>query len=605
MKKYTGLLDKYKLYKQRLNTENITNNTNDNENKTHATIPTSNSHKPDIQLRDILGEYMDFSIYPAGEYSFPGPDITFTAPASNSMVICLGCMENIDGGDTINISWPKTQIPASFATGSSGVNATVYTGDLSLNPVNWLPLFLPELGTPEYQDFTFPNQTYVSTTNPESPGQPHTTNLTANRSDPNAEFGSNRLTGGINTPFQAPHKVGLNSETMNLAASANYYSAVNLSQEGMLWTLWPLAKPKKNTTHGGSHVKTTYFNNLKFGTAMNSNYRIGQLGYFYNNINEGCIPMGSDLSLVTVQSRPVIDIQLAGQIGINSQVSTNAKQSTQQINPGVQGFYRSLLISTDQLLSVLVVKVSEEIARVPNPASGEMGQDRFIYVGYDGWAVVRTSANPVGPMMAQTYVTPQTVTGNLNAKDNYQVIIPPNFISTVYYKNRERNVPTDTRSGISNPGLYVPFYSDDNRFVNQTDEFLRGLASAIAELGNPELNDIISQVNNINNPYEVINLINAITTPEYLNTTLGGRPLPVNIVPFNNIIEQQRLSLRTDEDRGTINFDLNNGMPTYIDGQLQLYPRFSSSIRPYAQALVNSPPADISNLDDIITPGRN
>ncbi len=599
MKCHESLLKKYQEAKNKVLATNQTQqysagiSNQQSETREHESLKEGD----DINLRVILGEYMENGHYKSGEYSFPGPDITYQSPPSNEMVVCLGCMANRAGnGDTVNLIWPVTQIPARFGTGSAETNATVYTGDLGLNPVNWLPIYFPELQTEEYNNFVFPDQTYVSTGNTNTVGQPNT-------GEHDNEFRANRLNSGSNTTFQSRRRSGLSSAGMNLTATANGYSSVNLSQEGILWTLWPLAKPKRSSKVD-SHVKTTYFNDLQFGTAMHSNYRIGQMGYFYNDANQGCIPIGANLSGFSTSTGP-INTQLLGEVGIYTTLAPYNRKRQRQINTGIQGFYRTLLISTSQILAVLVVKVSEEIARVLNPASGEMGQDRFIYVGYDGWAVVRTSANPVGPMMAQTYVTPQTVTGNLNAKDNYQVIIPPNFISTVYYKNRERNVPTDTRSGISNPGLYVPFYSDDNRFVNQTDEFLRGLASAIAELGNPELNDIISQVNNINNPYEVINLINAITTPEYLNTTLGGRPLPVNIVPFNNIIEQQRLSLRTDEDRGTINFDLNNGMPTYIDGQLQLYPRFSSSIRPYAQALVNSPPADISNLDDIITPGRN
>ena len=42
---------------------------------------------------------------------------------------------------------------------------------------NWLPFFLPELGIPEYMDFTFPNQTHISNNTINITGQPNTTNI--------------------------------------------------------------------------------------------------------------------------------------------------------------------------------------------------------------------------------------------------------------------------------------------------------------------------------------------------------------------------------------------------------------------------------------------
>ena len=455
MKKYIGLIDKYRLYKKKLydntinehnnnDVYNINNNNKINNNKVYNIDGVDNKDRNNIELRGILGDYLDFSHYPAGEYSYPGPDITFTAPKSNPMVICLGCMSNIDSGDNINISWPKTQIPANFGTGSTGVNATVYTDDVTLTPVNRLPFYLSELGTPEYSDITFPNQTYASTHSPTSIGQPNTTTMVGDN-----QVISNQLGDGINTTLQTNATAGtyIDGANMTLSAIANNYATVNLSQEGILWTLWPLVKPKRYTPVN-SKIKTTYFNDFKFGTATASNYQIGQFGYFYNNVNTSCIPMGSELSFTTEQSNPRIDIGLDGQIGINSSISSYIadRQSNQQINPGIQGLYRTLLISTDQLLAVLVVKVSEEIARIPNPASGFMSADRFIYVGYDGWVVIRTSANPVGPMIGQTHISPQTVTGSVT-KENYQVIFPPNFFNQVFYKNADRIVPVDTGVG--------------------------------------------------------------------------------------------------------------------------------------------------------------
>ena len=37
-------------------------------------------------------------------------------------------------------------------------------------------------------------------------------------------------------------------------------------------------------------------------------------------------------------------------------------------------------------------------------------------------------------MAAQTYLSPQTVTGSVS-RENLQVVIPPNFPQTIYYKN--------------------------------------------------------------------------------------------------------------------------------------------------------------------------
>ena len=49
--------------------------------------------------------------------------------------------------------------------------------------------------------------------------------------------------------------------------------------------------------------------------------------------------------------------------------------------------------------------------------------------------------------MAKTYLTPQTVTGSVVNK-NYQVIVPPNFPNTIYYKNKEYSSPISANNFI-------------------------------------------------------------------------------------------------------------------------------------------------------------
>ena len=107
---------------------------------------------------------------------------------------------------------------------------------------------------------------------------------------------------------------------------------------------------------------------------------------------------------------------------------------------GVQGFEESLTYNTGQQVAITVIKVSEQVARIFNPNAGVGADNRYIYVGYDGWALILTTTNPVGPMMAQTYITPQSRTGSV-VENNYNVILPPNFPTTVYYKNQNYSVP--------------------------------------------------------------------------------------------------------------------------------------------------------------------
>ena len=75
-------------------------------------------------------------------------------------------------------------------------------------------------------------------------------------------------------------------------------------------------------------------------------------------------------------------------------------------------------------------------------------KERFVYVGYDAWNIFRTSFNPIGPMMTQTYITPQTVTGSI-VKNNLNVVLPPNFPQTIYFKNQAYIMPNNANLFIS------------------------------------------------------------------------------------------------------------------------------------------------------------
>merc|ERR1711904_281393 len=125
------------------------------------------------------------------------------------------------------------------------------------------------------------------------------------------------------------------------------YGNIVLSQEGVLWTLWPLTKATQGDT---GQMTGTYFDDFIFGTAKASRYPIGQMGFFTNNIL-----------------------------------------------PGGEGLNQALLITTEQEVAIVCVKVAEEIARIFNPAAGIAASERYIYVGYDAWAVFVTTANPMGP----------------------------------------------------------------------------------------------------------------------------------------------------------------------------------------------------------------
>jgi hypothetical protein len=231
----------------------------------------------------------------------------------------------------------------------------------------------------------------------------------------------------VDTPFTSTVHLTSNVDIYNISAIANNYSSITLSQEGLLWTLWPLAKPSKDITPPNDY---TYFDNFTFGTAKVSNYPIGQLGYFLQPALIGCTPFGSESFYPT----PHINY------GSDMVAGSSLSDDSFAMFPGVQGFEESLTYNTGQQVAITVIKVSEQVARIFNPIAGVGADNRYIYVGYDGWALILTTTNPVGPMMAQTYITPQSRTGNV-VENNYNVILPPNFPTTVYYKNQNYSVP--------------------------------------------------------------------------------------------------------------------------------------------------------------------
>lgn len=229
-----------------------------------------------------------------------------------------------------------------------------------------------------------------------------------------------------NTPFSSTVQLTTDVDMYNISAQANFYSSVSLSPEGMLWTLWPLAKPNKLDA---TLVDTTFFDNFMFGTAKNSRYPIGQLGFFFQSKLIGCTPTFAEI--------------VGNTTGISYDTPTNPGLSpdTPGFIPGVQGLQQTLIYNTGQQMAIMVIKVSEQVARVYNPSAGIGSSNRYIYIGYDGWTVILTSNNPRGPMMAQTYVSPQSRTGMVT-DHNYNVVLPPNFPDVIYYKNRDYIVPT-------------------------------------------------------------------------------------------------------------------------------------------------------------------
>jgi hypothetical protein len=365
-----------------------------------------------------MGSKLPLSPNAAGVDSFPGSDVTFTPPLQiQNPMVNLGCLSSAQITDIVpvNVLWPSTQIPASFATGSEGPTY----GEVNAEEGLAGPLGDPSVG-------------------PSSQGQPSTQTVQGrvpNGGEFNRYSQTNQLASGNATPFQAAVYLSSDVQLYNIAATAAGYGNIVLSQEGVLWTLWPLTKASQGDS---GQVTGTYFDDFIFGTAKASRYPIGQMGFFTNNILQGCTPFGA----VNTNSgfSPGAGSALSpGQPGLSPY--------SPGILPGVEGLNQALLITTEQEVAIVCVKVAEEIARIFNPAAGIAASERYIYVGYDAWAVFVTTANPMGPMAAQTYVTPQTVTGSI-VGNNYQVVMPPNFPTTVYYKNQRRIVPVDTDVGL-------------------------------------------------------------------------------------------------------------------------------------------------------------
>jgi hypothetical protein len=337
------------------------------------------------QLRSIMGTKLPLSPEGTmGENSFPGSDITYSPPPPviSSPMVNLGCLNSTTITDIaqVNVNWSMGQLPSNLVTGSN---------------------------------------------------QPETDNVSA-RSPNSTTFGDFLAEGGLlnsasSTPFQ--YTVGLTSDVnlYNINTVAAGYSSITLSQEGLLWTLWPLVSPTRPVSN--IPVSDTYFDQFILGTARKSRYAIGQMGFFINNQLQGCTPFGA------INQNQVVP------------VGANVSASYPKILLGVQGLNKSLLTTTEQQVGIVVIKISEQIARIYNPISGISSDQRYIYVGYDGWAVIYTTANPIGSMAGQTFITPQTVSGSI-LQENYQVVLPPNIPQTIYYKNIPRLVPVDNVDGL-------------------------------------------------------------------------------------------------------------------------------------------------------------
>lgn len=319
-------------------------------------------------------------------------------PVINYMVN-LGCLspnQYFTDIVPVNIKWPNNQIPRNYATGASGPSYSGVTGDI----------LGPQINVPDG-------------------GQPGSNGIGRN---------------SLSTSFQSTVYLTTNTDMYNISAVANGYSSITLSGEGLLWTLWPLAKNKGNVNINGLE---TYFDQFTFGTRLKSRYPIGQMGFFFNNQQLGCTPFGtinlrdneglhSPLPNVPFNTGDPIPKESEEFDPIVGQPSLSLEEPGYK--PGVQAFDETLLVDYKQHASIFVIKVSEEIARIFNPTAGISSAERYIYVGYDAWSIFRITSNPVGPMAAQTYLSPQTVTGSVT-RENLQIVIPPNFPQTIYYKN--------------------------------------------------------------------------------------------------------------------------------------------------------------------------
>jgi hypothetical protein len=333
-------------------------------------------------------------------------------------MVNLGCLSSAQITDIVpvNVMWPSSQTPSSFATGAAGANYGSVSGTQTGNVGD--------------------SSILSGSAGPAGQPTPQSSTGQINSGGAFSEFNvTNALNSGYSTPFQSAVYLSSDVQLYNISATAAGYGNITLSQEGVLWTLWPLTKSSPGDS---GQVTGTYFDDFIFGTAKASRYPIGQMGFFTNNILQGCTPFGA----VNTNSGWNPGVSYGGgasQPGLSSY--------SPGILPGVEGLNQALLITTEQEVAIVCVKVAEEVARIFNPAAGIAASERYIYVGYDAWAVVMTTANPMGPMAAQTYITPQTVTGSV-VGNNYQVILPPNFPEVVYYKNQRRAVPVDTDVGL-------------------------------------------------------------------------------------------------------------------------------------------------------------
>ena len=343
----------------------------------------SAQHRQNItRWRAIIGQQLPLAeAETAGADSFPGPDVTFN-PGPNfatTPIVNLGCLNSSTLTDLfpVGINWPLSQATGNLTTGTDQPGVSTTTGSI------------PGVGEVRV------------------PGL-------------DAETASR-------TPFQATVTLLADLAVYSRQAIAGGYSSVTLSQEGVLWTLWPLAKPEVHETLA-SPEDSLYFDQFVMGTSRRSNYPIGQLGFFINNEIMGYIP---------IANRFILPQQLGNPDASNSAEGLN-DWTSEVLDPGVQGYNQTFIMTTEQQLALVVVKVAEEVARIYNPVAGASSEQRYLYVGYDAWAVVYTSANPMGPVAAETYVSPRPTT---TVGENYQVVFPPNFPQAVYYKNKRRNLP--------------------------------------------------------------------------------------------------------------------------------------------------------------------
>ena len=100
-------------------------------------------------------------------------------------------------------------------------------------------------------------------------------------------------------------------------------------------------------------------------------------------------------------------------------------------------------------MKILVIGKNGQLGKsIKKVLANSEQHNEYIFVGYDAWAVIHTSTNPVGPLMMSTYITPQSVTGSI-VGNNYQIILPPNFPNVIFYKNGTYTIPSTTDFGLS------------------------------------------------------------------------------------------------------------------------------------------------------------